>query len=204
VLKGYVLTQCRLYDKITNFHFISPPWLDWRGEFFYTKNTDIKWRYYIVFSVGDKIVYPMHGAGTIQGIEEKKILGEKKQYYIFKLPCNDMDIMIPVESGESVGVREIVDKKVIEDVVVLLRGESTKMNSNWSRRHRENMDKLRTGDIMQVAEVVRNLMRMDKYRSLSSGERKMLINARQVLISEIILAADMDPAEAEKLVDESV
>lgn len=157
-----------------------------------------------MFSVGDKIVYPMHGAGTVQGIEEKKILGEKKQYYIFKLPCNDMDIMIPVESGETVGIREIVDKKVIEDVVVLLRSESTSMNSNWSRRYRENMDKLRTGDIMEVAEVVRNLMRMDQYRSLSSGERKMLSNARQVLISEMILAAGMDPDEAEKIVEESV
>ena len=157
-----------------------------------------------MFSVGDKVVYPMKGAGTIQGIEEKKILGEKKQYYIFKLPCGDMNIMIPVDSGDVVGVRDIVDKKVIEDVVVLLRAESTKMNSNWSRRHRENMDKLRTGDIMQVAEVVRNLMRMDRYRSLSSGERKMLANARQVLVSEMILAAGLEPAEAEKLLDESV
>ena len=157
-----------------------------------------------MFSVGDKIVYPMHGAGTIKGIEEKKILGEKKQYYIFKLPCNDMDIMIPVDSGDIVGVREIVDAKAIENVVDLLRAESTKMNSNWSRRYRENMDKLRTGDILQVAEVVRNLMRMERFRSLSSGERKMLANARQVLISEMILAAGMDQREAEKVLEESV
>ena len=157
-----------------------------------------------MFSVGDKIVYPMHGAGTIQGIDEMKILGEKKQYYIFKLPCNDMNIMMPVDSGDLVGVRNIVDKKAIEDVVSLLRSESTEMQKNWSRRHRENTEKLKTGDIMQVAEVVRNLMRMDRNRSLSAAERKLLFTARQILTSEMILVADMTLEEAEKIIEESV
>ena len=157
-----------------------------------------------MFSVGDRIVYPMHGAGTIQGIEEMKILGQKKQYYIFKLPCNDMNIMMPVESEEVVGVRDIVEKAVIEDVVGLLRSESTGMSSNWSRRHRENTEKLKTGDIMQVAEVVRNLMRMDRMRSLSAGERKLLVTARQILMSEMILAADMTEDEARNIIEESV
>lgn len=157
-----------------------------------------------MFSVGDKIVYPMHGAGTIQGIDEMKILGEKKQYYIFKLPCNDMNIMMPVDSGDLVGVRNIVDKKAIEDVVSLLRSESTEMQKNWSRRHRENTEKLKTGDIMQVAEVVRNLMRMDRSRSLSAAERKLLFTARQILTSEMILVADMTLEEAEKIIEESV
>lgn len=157
-----------------------------------------------MFSVGDKIVYPMHGAGTIQGIDEMKILGEKKQYYIFKLPCNDMNIMMPVDSGDLVGVRNIVDKKAIEDVVSLLRSESTEMQKNWSRRHRENTEKLKTGDIMQVAEVVRNLMRMDRSRSLSAAERKLLFTARQILTSEMILVAGMTLEEAEKIIEESV
>ena len=157
-----------------------------------------------MFSVGDRIVYPMHGAGTIQGIEEMKILGEKKKYYIFKLPCNDMNIMMPVDSGDLVGVRDIVSKEVIEDVVALLRSESTPMQKNWSRRHRENTEKLKTGDIMQVAEVVRNLMRMDRVRGLSAGEHKLIVTARQILISEMILAADMTENEAETVVEESV
>ena len=157
-----------------------------------------------MFSVGDKVVYPMHGAGTIQGIEEMKILGEKKQYYIFKLPCSDMNIMMPVDSGEMVGVRDIVAKEVIEDVVDLLRSESTPMQKNWSRRHRENTEKLKTGDILQVAEVVRNLMRMDRVRGLSAGERKLMYTARQILTSEMILAGDMTEDEAVKLIEESV
>ena len=183
---------------------ISPPWLDGGEGFFYTRITDIKWRYYIVFAVGAKIVYPMHGAGTIQGIEEIKILGKKKQYYIFKLPYNDMNIMMPVESEELVGVRNIVEKKVIEDVVGLLRSESTEMPANWSRRHRENTDKLKTGDIMQVAEVVRNLMRMDRVRSLSAGERKLLGTARQILASEMMLTMDITENEARNIIEESV
>lgn len=157
-----------------------------------------------MFSVGDKVVYPMHGAGTIQGIEEMKILGEKKQYYIFKLPCSDMNIMMPVDSGDMVGVRDIVIREVIEDVVTLLRAESTPMQKNWSRRHRENTEKLKTGDIMQVAEVVRNLTRMNRVRGLSAGEHKLLMTARQILISEMILAADMTENEAETIIEESV
>ncbi len=157
-----------------------------------------------MFSVGDKIVYPMHGAGTIQGIEEIKILGEKKKYYIFKLPCSDVDLMIPVESDKIVGLRAVVSKEVIEDVVILLRQDSSKMSQNWSKRYRENMEKLKSGDIMKVAEVVRNLGRMGQYRSLSAGEKRMLDNSRQILVSEMVLAANMDTCEAEKLIENSM
>ena len=115
-----------------------------------------------MFSVGAKIVHPMHGAGTIQKIEEKEILGVVKRYYILKLPCNDMSVMIPVDAEASVGIREIVDESVIENAVRVLRQESTKMDKNWNRRYRENMEKLKTGDILAVAEVVRNLMRVNR------------------------------------------
>ena len=117
-----------------------------------------------MFSVGAKIVHPMHGAGTIQKIEEKEILGVVKRYYILKLPCNDMSVMIPVDAEASVGIREIVDESVIENAVRVLRQESTKMDKNWNRRYRENMEKLKTGDILiklyrffQLSAVYRNV-----------------------------------------------
>ena len=151
-----------------------------------------------MFSAGDKIVYPMHGAGIICGIEEKKILGEKKEYYIFKL------LMIPVESEATVGIRPVAEREVISDVTELLGAESSCMDSNWNRRYRENMEKLKSGDIMRVAEVVRDLMRADRRKGLSSGESKLLTNARQILISEMMLAADMTWDEAKTVIENAV
>lgn len=157
-----------------------------------------------MFAVGSKIVHPMHGAGVIKEIEEKKILGEVKQYYILELPCNDMNVMIPVESEQSVGIRTIVDKSVALRAIEILKQESTYMDQNWNRRHRENMEKLKKGDILEVAEVVRNLMRVNRVKSLSAGETKMLSNARQILISEIILACEISGEEAVKIVEDAV
>lgn len=157
-----------------------------------------------MFEIGSKIVHPMHGAGIIQKIEEKKILGEVKQYYILELPCNDMNVMLPVESEQSVGIRPIVDKSVALEAVEILKLPSTEMDSNWNRRHRENMEKLKKGDIFEVAEVVRNLMRVNREKNLSAGETKMLNNARQILISEVILACGISKEEAVKMVDEAV
>ena len=157
-----------------------------------------------MFSAGDKIVYPMHGAGFICGVEEMKILGEKKKYYIFKLPCNEINVMIPVDSETSVGIRPVADMAVVSDAVELLKAESSEMDSNWNRRYRDNMEMLKSGDIMKVAEVVRNLMRMDRRRSLSSGERKLLANAQQILVSEMMLAMDITSAEAKKIIKEAV
>ncbi len=157
-----------------------------------------------MFSVGDKIVHPMHGAGVIQDIEEKKILGQVKQYYVLKLPCNDMNVMIPVDSGDSVGIRGIVGKDLIEKAIDVLSQDSSQMDSNWNRRCRENMEKLKTGDILQVAEVVRNLIRVDRDKGLSAGEKKMLTNAKQILISEIILSCDYSERDAVLIVEKAV
>ncbi len=157
-----------------------------------------------MFKVGSKIVHPMHGAGIIQKIEEKKILGEIKQYYILELPASDMNVMIPVESQQSVGIRTIMDKSVVLEAIEILKQDSTHMDPNWNRRHRDNMEKLKKGDVLEVAEVVRNLMRANRVKSLSAGEAKMLANARQILISEIILACDIPRDEAIKIVDEAV
>ena len=157
-----------------------------------------------MFQVGDKIVHPMHGAGVIQKIEEKKILGEVRAYYVLKLPCNDMDVMLPVDSEESVGIRSIVDKSVIDKVLETLKSPSSAMDSNWNRRCRSNMELLRTGDILRVAEVVRNLTRVDRVKKLSAGEKKMLGTARQILISEIILVCDLTKEAAVELVESSI
>ena len=157
-----------------------------------------------MFMVGDKIVYPMHGAGIIEKIEEKKILDEIREYYILKVPCGDMKIMIPVDSSREIGIRSIVTEDELDDVMKILEGESSEMSANWNRRYRENMEKLKTGDMQEVAEVVRNLMRTDRQKKLSTGEKKMLTNAKQILTSEIILIKGIDLIEANSIVDEAV
>lgn len=157
-----------------------------------------------MFEIGSKIVHPMHGAGIIREIEEKKILGEVKKYYILELPSGDMNVMIPVESQQSVGIRTIVDKSVILEAIEVLKQESSHMDSNWNRRHRDNMEKIKKGDILEVAGVVRNLMRINRVKSLSAGEAKMLSNAKQILVSEIVLSCDISVEEAIKIVEEAV
>ncbi len=157
-----------------------------------------------MFVIGDRIVYPMHGAGIIEQIEEKLILGESRKYYILKVPCGDMKIMIPIESSNDIGVRAIISVQQVEEVVQVLSSESTEMSNNWNRRYRDNMQKLKTGDIYHVAEVVRNLMRTDKEKKLSTGEKKMLSNAKQILISEIILVKDIDHETAERMINGAI
>jgi len=157
-----------------------------------------------MFIIGDRIVYPMHGAGIIEEIEEKQILGEIRNYYILRVPCGDMKIMIPIESCQEVGVRAIISVEEVNEVIGVLSADSTEMSNNWNRRYRENMEKLKTGDIFNVAEVVRNLMRTDKDKKLSTGEKKMLSNAKQILISEIILVKDIDQDTAEKIINSSI
>ncbi len=157
-----------------------------------------------MYDIGDKVVYPMHGAGTIVEKEEKKILGELREYYVLNIPSVDMKIMIPVDNCEKIGVRDVISKEEVETVVGVLGGETTPMESNWNRRYRENMEKLKTGDVMQVAEVVRNLTRSDRKKRLSTGEKKMLTNAKQILVSEMVLAGDMDAESAEGLIEETV
>lgn len=157
-----------------------------------------------MFVIGDRIVYPMHGAGIIEQIEEKQILGESRKYYILKVPCGDMKIMIPINSSVEIGVRAIISAEEINAVIQVLHAESTEMSNNWNRRYRENMEKLKTGDIFNVAEVVRNLVRTEREKKLSTGEKKMLTSAKQILISEIILVKDIDKDAAESIIDSAI
>lgn len=157
-----------------------------------------------MFKIGDKIVYPMHGAGVIEKLETKEILGEKREYFIIKMPIGDMKVMVPVSNVDEVGVREIISQEEIEDIMSILRGHKTKMPQNWNRRYRINMDRIKTGDIHEIASVVRNLTLLDKEKSLSTGERKMLSNAKQMLLSELVLVTDQEYEVVEELVDKEI
>ena len=157
-----------------------------------------------MFNVGDKVVYPMHGAGIIEKIETKKILDTVRDYYVLKISCGEMKVMIPVDNSEGIGVRNIESTECISSVMKKLGESPDKMPTNWNRRYRENTAKLKSGDIFSVAGVVRNLMVLDREKGLSTGERKMLINARQILLSEIVLVKDIGIKTAEKQVEEAV
>ncbi|NLN26867.1 MAG: CarD family transcriptional regulator [Firmicutes bacterium] len=143
-----------------------------------------------MFNIGDRVVYPMHGAGIIEAVETQEVLGEKQQYYVMRLPIGDMKVMIPLNNVEEIGLRQVIDAEEVEKVYHILKGEKTKMSQNWNRRYRANMDKIKSGDIFEVAEVVRNLSIRDREKGLSTGERKMLDTARQILVSELVLAQD--------------
>ncbi|KPU26535.1 CarD family transcriptional regulator [Caloranaerobacter sp. TR13] len=157
-----------------------------------------------MFGIGDKIVYPMHGAGVIEAIEEKEILGKKRKYYVMKMPMGDMKVMVPVDNVDEIGIREVIGSDEVEQVLAVLADDRTKMPQNWNRRYRINMDKIKSGNIYEIASVVRNLMLREREKGLSTGERKMLSNAKQILISEIVLAKDICEVEAEELVEKIV
>ena len=156
-----------------------------------------------MFNIGDKVVYPMHGAGVVDSIEEKDILGEKQAYYILKMP-GEVKVMVPTAKAEQVGVRGIIDKSAAEKVFGVLEANETEMSMNWNKRYRDNMDKMKSGDIYEVADVVRNLSFKQKEKGLSTGEKKMLNNAKQILVSELVLVENTTNAEMEKLVDNKI
>lgn len=154
-----------------------------------------------MFNIGDKVVYPMHGAGVIESIEEKEVLGETKKYYVLRLPVGDMKVMIPVTNYKDVGLRQVIDGDGVQRVFRILSEQSTSMSSNWNRRYRANLEKIKSGNVYEVAEVVRNLITRDKEKGLSSGERKMLESARQILISELVLATEMNEDKTKSMIE---
>ena len=156
-----------------------------------------------MFNVGDKIVYPMHGAGVIDAIEEKDILGEKQAYYILKMP-GEVKVMVPTAKAEEIGVRSIIDKSSAEKVFRVLESDETEMSMNWNKRYRDNMDKMKSGDIYKIADVVRNLSFKQKEKGLSTGEKKMLSNAKQILVSELVLTEHASQGEIEQMVESKI
>lgn len=153
------------------------------------------------FRIGDRVVYPQHGAAVIKGLEEKEIYGEKKKYFVLRPSNGDITLFVPADNTEEVGIRDIISRSDLDKVFKVLRAKECRMPANWSRRFKTHVEKLRSGDIYQVAEVVRNLARRDKEKGLSAGEKRMLTKARQILISEVIFAADCDEPAAEKMLD---
>ena len=152
-----------------------------------------------MFNIGDRIAHPMHGAGIIDSIVTRRIDGADKQYYALKLPSADMLVMIPVEGSENIGVRPIIAAKEAEKIISAISTIQVNMTQNWNKRYRENMIKIKSGDLMEVAEVIKGLMLRETDRGLSNGERKMLHSAKQILISEIVLskASSYEEIEAE-------
>jgi CarD family transcriptional regulator len=154
------------------------------------------------FSEGDRVVYPNHGAGCVSKIEERTILGELRRYYVVYLPGAELTVSVPAE-GET-GLRACADEESVAEALGLLGGEVTEMPSNWNHRLKHNQGKIKSGEIHQVAEVVRNLSRYGADSGLSTGERTMLMKARQILSSEVALVKGVEPAEAERLVDDAL
>ena len=156
-----------------------------------------------MFNVGDKIVYPMHGAGTIDAIEQKDILGEKREYYIIKMP-GEVKVMVPTSKAEQIGVRNIINKDEASKVLEVLEANETEMSNNWNKRYQDNMVKMKSGNIYEVADVVRNLSYKQKEKGLSTGEKKMLNNAKQILVSELVLAEHASEPEVESLIENKI
>lgn len=148
-----------------------------------------------VFSVGDKIVYPTHGAGVVKNIKQEKILGETKSYYVLYMPVGELKLMVPVDSVSELGMRKIIDEEEVFQVLQVLAEEEGKLSSNWNRRYRANMEKIKTGDINEVAVVARDLYSRDREKGLSTGEKKMLEQAISIVVSELALATETEEEE---------
>lgn len=156
-----------------------------------------------MFNLGDKIVYPMHGAGTIDSIEEKNILGENQFYYVIRMP-GEVKVMVPTDRAEQIGVRNVIGKEEAEKVISILGEDETEMSQNWNKRYRDNMEKMKSGSVYEVADVVRNLSFKQKEKGLSTGEKKMLSNAKQILVSELVLAEHASQDEVEELINNKI
>ena len=152
-----------------------------------------------MFQVGDRVVYPMHGAGIIVDIEEKKILGETHEYYIMQISISDMKVMLPVNNTESIGIRRIVSEDAADLAINHFQSCTEDGNDNWNQRYRDNIEKLKSGNLMDVATVAKTLLLRDRRKSLSNAERKMLSNAKNILISELVLVKDKPYKEIEQL-----
>jgi len=155
-----------------------------------------------LFQVGDKVVYPHHGAGTVVKRETREILGEQREYLTIQILHNDMTVNVPCENCDKVGLRKVIDEQMVEEVIGALTGDGTTMPKNWNRRFKHNRDKMKTGDIFELAEVVRNLSLRDQDKGLSTGEKQMFVKAKKILASELMYAKQMDEEQAAVWLDE--
>src|SRR5205085_1335250 len=158
----------------------------------------------MAFDVGDKVVYPHHGAAVIERREKKTAFGEEREYLILRLAYGDLTLMVPADNTDEVGLREVINLEEVEEVFAVLRKKEARMPTNWSRRFKNHVEKLKSGDIYQVAEVVRNLSLRENEKGLSAGEKRMLAKARQILVSEVPFAINVDQEAAEQKLDEAL
>src|SRR4051794_35000897 len=157
-----------------------------------------------LYKVGDKVVYPHHGAGTVVKREKKEVLGEKREYLTIKILHNDMTVNVPADNAERVGLRKVIDEEAVKKVVKYLTSGGTEMPKNWNRRFKHNRDKMKTGDIYELAEVVRNLALRDGEKGLSTGEKQMYVKAKKILASELMYAKTMTEDEALEWLEETL
>ncbi len=149
-----------------------------------------------MFEVGDKVVYPHHGAGVVEKKEHREVLGQKREYLTITILYNEMTVMVPAENAEAAGLRPVIDEKTVKEVLAVLKDDGTQMPKNWNRRFKHNRDKIKTGDVFELAEVVRNLSIRDLDKGLSTGEKQMFGRAKKILASELMYACDMEEQEA--------
>ena len=155
-----------------------------------------------MYKVGDKVVYPHHGAGTVVKKESREVLGQKREYLTIKILHNDMTVQVPCENADAVGLRRVIGEKEVAVVLKALTGGSTEMPKNWNRRFKHNRDKMKTGDVLELAEVVRNLALRDHEKGLSTGEKQMFVKAKKILASELMYAKSMDEEECAEWLEE--
>ena len=157
-----------------------------------------------MYQIGDKIVHPMHGAGIIDDIVKKKMNGVTRNYYNLKLPTSSMMVLIPTDHTDEIGVRPVVDSHLADEIIDAMRNIDVDMTQNWNHRYRENMVRLKSGDLTEVARVVKSLMLRESSRSLSTGERKMLHSAKQILISELVLSKNCSYEDMEACINQAL
>jgi CarD family transcriptional regulator len=151
----------------------------------------------VTYEVGDHVVYPHHGAGKILKKEVKEVLGEKREYLTIKILHNDMTVMVPCENAGKAGLRRVIGEEAVEKVLSVLRDDVSQMPKNWNRRFKHNREKIKTGDVFELAEVVRNLAIRETEKGLSTGEKQMYTRAKKILASELMYALEMREEEAE-------
>ena len=155
-----------------------------------------------VYEIGDQVVYPHHGAGKVLKKEMKEVLGEKRQYLTIQILHNNMTVMVPCENAGKAGLRRIIDEDTVKKVLGVLSDDISEMPKNWNRRFKHNRDKIKTGDILELAEVVRNLAIREQDKGLSTGEKQMYTRAKKILASELMYALDKTEDEAEAYLDD--
>jgi CarD family transcriptional regulator len=175
--------------------------LDDEGEFD-AEDVECATPEFIEFELGDNVVYPHHGAGKVLNKEVKEIFGEKREYLTIKILHNDMTVMVPTENAAIAGLRRVIDEETVKKVLAVLEDDVSEMPKNWNRRFKHNRDKIKTGDIYELAEVVRNLALRESEKGLSTGEKQMFTRAKKILASELMYALDKDEDEAEAYLDD--